>query len=295
MASIRYLFAVSVILAITVKGIGPTRCFGQRRIVGRRRMRAAIVALSILIQFTSMAQAEIVDFVVDPALSRWSMRGVYYSDDQQEGNLVAQFPGSETTSLTGILRVDLTPTTIQFLPGSALDAVVQPVPQQPGINGAAGVAPADYGMNAPSLPAPVPVFAAREFGFTLSSPPIPLVEFESALQFAEDLNAVVDFRIDYDLGTSEGSLTRMNWNRGFDDDSVGDLSTTGLVQTIHLQNYLGEIFELQSPADSFFEWSGPIVATRVIPEPNSLLLCAAALAAIGLFGICRRMMGGRSR
>jgi hypothetical protein len=258
-------------------------------------MRAAIVVASILIQFTSMAQAEIVDFVVDPALTRWSMRGVFYPDNQQEGNLVAQFPGSETTSLTGILRVDLTPTTIQFLPGSALDAVLQPVPQQPGINGAPGVAPADYGMNAPNLPAPTPVFAAREFGFTLSSPPIPLVEFESALQFAENLDATVNFRIDYDLGTSEGSLTRMNWNPAFDNDSVGRLTTTGLVQTIHLQNYLGEISALQSPSDLFFEWAGPIVATRVIPEPSGLVLAAFALAACGLFETPRRMIRCRSR
>jgi hypothetical protein len=243
---------------------------------------------------TPLARAEVVDFVIDPAQTQWSMRGVYYPDNQQEGALVAQFPGSETTSLSGILRVDLTATTIQFLPGSTLDAVLQPLPQQPGIDGAAGVAPADYGMNAPTLPAPTPVFATRDFGFTLSSPPIPLVEFHSGLQFADDLDATVDFRIDYDLGTREGSLTRTNWNRGFDNDSIGFLTTTGLVQTIRLQNYLGDIVALESPADLFFEWAGPIVATRVIPEPSSLQLAASALAC-GLFGVHRRMMRRGSR
>jgi hypothetical protein len=80
--------------------------------------------------------------------------------------------------------------------------------------------------------------------------------------------------LDYDLGATPGSEERIDWNRGFDDDHAGRLITADGVQRIELQNYLGEIFWLQSPADSFFEWSGPIVATRVIPEPSGLLLAA---------------------
>jgi hypothetical protein len=75
----------------------------------------------------------------------------------------------------------------------------------------------------------------------------------------------------------QGSLERTDWSRGFDDDHVGRLITSGAMQGIELQNYLGEIFWLQSPADSYFEWSGPIVATRVIPEPSGLLLAAVLL------------------
>jgi hypothetical protein len=135
-------------------------------------------------------------------------------------------------------------------------------------------------MTAPSLPSPVPFFAARDFGFTLSSPPIPLVEFQSRLQFAEDIETLVDFRIDYDLGTAQSSLERVDWSRGFDDDHVGRLITAGGLQRIELQNYLGDSFLLQSPADSFFEWAGPIVATRIIPEPSGLLLAAMFLATL---------------
>jgi hypothetical protein len=176
--------------------------------------------------------------------------------------------------------VDLTPTTIQFLPESYLDATIQPLPQHPGPNGAAGSAPADYGMTAPSLPTPVPFFAVRDFGFTLSSPAIPLVEFQSRLQFAEDIETLVNFDIDYDLGAMPGSEERTGWNRSFDDDHVGRLITTGDIQRIELQNYLGEIFWLQLPADSYLEWSGPIVATRVVPEPTGLLLAALSLTAL---------------
>jgi hypothetical protein len=250
----------------------------------------ALIVFVALSLFVAPVKAEVVDFVVDPTLTRWSMRGGYFREGQPQADLVAQFPGSETTSLTGIIRVELTPTTIQFLPSSSLDAVLQPLPQQPGHNGAAGAAPADYGMAAPSLPAPTPFFATRDFGFTFSSPPIPLVEFQSALQFTEDIEANVNFQIDYNLGTAAGSLTRTNWSRGFDDDNVGRMTNTGLVQTIRLQNYLGEIFALQSPADSFLEWSGPIVATRVIPEPSGVLLAGLALAAFGLAVVRRRMI-----
>ena len=240
----------------------------------------AIVAVGGLVSF---AKGEIVEFVVNPILTQWSMRGAYYRDGHAQGDLAPQFPGSQTTSLTGILRVDLTPTTIQ------------PLPQQPGPNGAAGSAPADYGMTVPSLPAPVPLFAARDFGFTLSSPAIPLVEFESRFQFTEDIETLVDFQIHYDLGTAQGSLERIDWSRGFDDDHVGRLITAGGMQRIELQNYLGDIFALQSPSDSYFEWAGPIVATRVIPEPNGVLLAAMFLAASGLGGVHRQVRRGNHR
>ena len=86
-------------------------------------------------------------------------------------------------------------------------------------------------------------------------------------QFGQNIDAIVNARIDYNLGTATGALTLNNWTRGFDDDmSAGNLITQGLTQTIELQNYVGDIFALQSPSDSFFEWSGPIVATRVIPD-----------------------------
>jgi hypothetical protein len=235
-------------------------------------MWRVFIVLGCFASCAASAMAEVVEFIVDPALTRWELTGSYYRGGTEQGEFAAQAPGSEVTSLSGILRVDLTPTTIQFLPGSVLDAVPQSVPQQPDMNGAPGVAVADYGVASPTLAAPVPIFAVRDFGFTLSSPVIPLVEFESRLQFAEDLQAVLNARIDYDLGSAAGSHSFTNWQRGFDNDNVGRITTDGLVQTIRMQNYLGEIIALQSPADSSFRWSGPIVATRVIPEPSGLLL-----------------------
>jgi hypothetical protein len=239
-------------------------------------MLRMIVVVVCWVGFALSAMAEVVEFVVDPVLTRWELDGSYYRGGTEQGEFAAQAPGSEITSLSGILRVDLTPTTIQFLPGSVLDAVPQTVPQQPGTNGAPGVAPADYGVATPTLGAPAPIFAVRDFGFTLSSPVIPLIEFESRLQFAEDLQAVLNARIDYDLGSAAGSHSFTNWQRGFDNDNVGRITTDGLVQTIRMQNYLGEIIALQSPADSSFRWSGPIVATRVIPEPSGLLLALSS-------------------
>jgi hypothetical protein len=232
------------------------------------------LVLGCIAGFAVSATAEIVEFVVDPGLTRWSVRGIFFREGEPQGDYAPQFPESDITSLTGVLRVDLTPTTIQFLPGSVLDAVPQPLPQQPGMNGASGVAPADYGVASPSLPAPVPIFAVRDFSLSLSSDPIEL----HGIQFNESLRGTVNARIDYDLGTAQGSYPFTDWQEGFDNDHVGTITTSGLVQTIRLQNYLGEIFALQTPADSFIEWSGSIVATRIIPEPTGLLLAAVALA-----------------
>jgi hypothetical protein len=141
-------------------------------------------------------------------------------------------------------------------------------------------------MASPTLPAPVPVFAVRDFGFTVSSPIIPLVEFESRLQFAEDLEAVVNARLDYNLGTAVGSYPFTDLPIAFDPDHVATITTNGLVQTIRLQNYLGDSLSLQRPSDGFIEWAGPIVATRVIPEPATTLLAIAALFAI--IAACQR-------
>jgi hypothetical protein len=247
-------------------------------------MQRIIVAILSFAGLVSSAAAEIVEFVVDPVLTQWTLRGAYYSDAVPQGDFEPQVPGSRTTSLTGILRVDLTPTTIQFLPGSVLDAAPQPLPQQPGTGGASGAAVADWGVVASTSSTPVPVFAVRDFGFSLTSPILPLI----GPHFQEDIEAVVNARVDYDLGTAAGSHSFTNWQRGFDDDNGGSITTDGVVQTIRLQNYLGDIVALQSPSDSYIEWAGPIVATRIIPEPSGLLLALIALGWWAAFAAPRK-------
>jgi hypothetical protein len=251
-------------------------------------MRSNLISVSLFFALASLAHAEIVEFVVDPALTRWTADGSYFRGGLIQGGFQPQSPGSMVTSLTGIIRVDLTPTTIQFLPTTVLDAVLQPLPQQPGPNGAAGAAPADYGMAAPSLPAPVPFFAMRDFTFSLSGPVLPLGP--DGTQFGRPLNtdAIVNARIDFNLGASAGTYTLANWARGLDDDaSAGNLITEGLTQRIEFENFFGGTFALESPSDLSIQWSGPIVATRVIPEPSSLTL-AVAIGAFGLIAYRRQ-------
>jgi hypothetical protein len=258
-------------------------------------MRALLISISLFVALSTLAHAELVEFVVDPALTRWSVRGAYSPNDFDRGDYEEQSPGSMVTSLSGIIRVDLTPTTIQFLPTTVLDAVVQPLPQQPGPSGAAGAALADYGMAAPALPAPVPFFAVREFAFSLTSPVLPLGPDGTQFGRPFNIDAIVNARIDYNLGTATGALILNNWTRGFDDDmSAGNLITQGLTQTIELQNYVGDTFPLQSPWDSFLEWSGPIVATRVIPEPSGLTVAIGA-GAVGLIAFRRALVEWSNR
>jgi hypothetical protein len=250
-----------------------------------------IIVLGCIAAFTPSALAEVVEFVVDPALTRWDLDGSYFRGGIEQGEFEAQTQGSHITSLTGVLRVNLTPTTIQFLPGSVLDAVPQPVIQRPGPNGGPGVFEADFGVESPTLGPPAPVFAVRDFGFSLESEPIEL----RGMQFNEDLTAFLNARIDYDLGATSGAYSLSNWQRGFDDDHVGTLRTEGNVQTLRLQNYLGDIFMLQSPADSSFVWSGPIVATRIIPEPSGWLLVVLALWSGAVSRRIVRAAAGRER
>ncbi len=138
-------------------------------------------------------------------------------------------------------------------------------------------------MQSTTLAPPLPIFAVRDFGFSISSPTIPLVEFQSGLQFTEDIEALVVARIDYNLGTSSGAFTYTDEFIPFDDDHAGNLTTEGLIQRLQLQNYLGDIFALEVPGDSFIEWAGPIVATRIIPEPSSLLLAGVLCALVFAF------------
>jgi hypothetical protein len=258
--------------------------------IGMVRTILVLVVMGGSLQLTSAA---VVEFVVDPVQTKWSMRGAYYPGGPAQGDFVPQSPGSETTSLSGVLRVDLTPTTIQFLPGSLLTAALQPAPQAPGLGGIAGAAPANFGMAAPTLPAPTPVFAVRDFSFSLDSRPIPLIEFAGGQQFADDIEATVNARLDFAVHAGEGSYLLDDWLRGFDDDNIGSLSTEGAVQLLRLHNYLGDIFPLMPPSDSFVEWAGPIVATRVVPEPARRVLLA--LGALGMMRWRRNTRRGDQR
>jgi hypothetical protein len=271
---------------------------GQRfslafRAADHKDMRLVFCALMMSGLLPRTTGAAVVEFVVDPGQTQWSMRGAYYPGGPAQGDFEPQSPGSHITALSGVIRVDLTPTTIQFLP-SLLTAAVQPTPQAPGPGGAAGTAPANFGMAAPTLPTPTfptPVFAVRDFSFSIASPPIPLVEFDGRQQFADDIEAMVNARLDFDIAAGEGTYVLDNWLRGFDDDNVGRLSTDGMLQTLQMHNYLGDIFPLLTPADSFVEWAGPIVATRIVPEPASIMLLAAAALSAGF--MCRYQVACR--
>lgn len=90
------------------------------------RVRSCVSVLVVLIYSTFAAQADAaaLTFVLDPSESELSLDG----DIEGVVFFEPQAPGSLTTALTGVLEVDLTGSSIEFLPGSNVAAADQAGP-----------------------------------------------------------------------------------------------------------------------------------------------------------------------
>ncbi len=110
----------------------------------------------VLLPF-NLATANVLTFTIDSSQSSLSL-SLYTTD----GTLISseQTLGSDTTSLSGTFDVDLTSTTIEFLPTGDTQFALQPVPQAPQPGGSAGTAPAQIGLNVDLSPIASGVVAA---------------------------------------------------------------------------------------------------------------------------------------
>ena len=106
-------------------------------------MKCSFVAACALTFCTVAMESSVVAsplvFQIDPTQSQISMML-----ETEDGTPVstAQTPGSDTTSLSGTVDVDVTGSTLQFLTTSNTQFALQSVPQAPLSSGAAGTAPA---------------------------------------------------------------------------------------------------------------------------------------------------------
>ncbi|HEV8605643.1 MAG TPA: hypothetical protein VGQ99_09770, partial [Tepidisphaeraceae bacterium] len=210
-------------------------------------------AISILL-FTLPTLASPVTYTIDPTQSSLLAFGLLSDNIPTYQTL-----GSNLTSYSGSISVDLTTGSIQFIPGSIIDAAPQPTKMEPDIGGEDGRATADYGLVAPNMFSET-VAAFRDLIFDLESDPIPLA-------------ANGNFDGDYGADFSSGSV---DWNAGFSFSSrdfsgrfsfnqssnTPSLISSGNIETLTLPLRISTLFSTLQTNDSTFRLSGTLVATR---------------------------------
>jgi len=201
-----------------------------------------------------LTQAAPVVFTIDPAQSQVTISGNIAGATIQE-----QGPGSLTTKFGGTIKADVTSSTVQFTGGSAIDAEVNG-DWEPGVGGAAGRAPADYGGQAPTV-----FFTAkgafRNILLDVTSDPLALSNgsFDASslvFGFPADSKATLD----YDAVLTKGSraLTGLSTNKVTE---LGTLSTEAGVQKLVIRVDTEFKFRALTANDSTGKLVGQLVAT----------------------------------
>jgi len=230
-------------------------------------------ALALVITLApSIALAEVVEFVIDPARSSILAFG---SLDATEAH--PQLPGSDVASYSGRFRVNLTDSTIQFLDGSFFSPLNYPLPLEPGLDGAPGSAPANYGFQNDPGPNGTTKAVLRDFIFTATSAPIPLRPNGPLLQFNTSVQQGIQTgRVEFHNGSVPGAKNFAGFSIGGDDDNVSSLSTEAGIQTLDFHFYSAIGFDAREDFDSHFQFAGGLIATRAVPEPAPLSVLAIA-------------------
>jgi len=235
----------------------------------------AALACSAAAFSLSPARAANVSFVLDSSLSELSVSG----DVAGIVPIDPQAPGSLSTNITGNIETDLTGSSIEFIPGTLLDAVAQPGPFIP-VNG-----PADFAGQVISIAPVISAFATiSDFTSTAEGPARGLSgagEFGATGIDFDILSGVFDFMIpgfDLDALDLDGLI------------AGNEPAVTGTVEVV------GNQFKLTLPVnvttvlpipdfglDANFTISGELVGFAPVPEPATLVLLT--LGAVGFLAV----------
>jgi hypothetical protein len=239
------------------------------------RLAAGLVIVAAVLGVSADARADQRTFTVDPARSSLTFSGSLAGIEAE-----AQIAGSDTARYTGSLMVDVTGTTIRFLEGSLIDAQAQHL-VRPGSGGSNSAALADYGF-----------IAEQPFGIDTGEAAFRDFIFRFASTDARtDLfvqNGFLDYR--FQGVNNENGRESQAGEGATNNPGAGTLSTVGNIETLTIPidaNFTFFIFAYDTP----MRLTGEIVATRIIPEPatTGLLAAAAGLA------LMRRRRQGRAR
>ncbi|MFV2066852.1 MAG: PEP-CTERM sorting domain-containing protein [Pirellulales bacterium] len=272
-----------------------------------RLLQWFMCALSVAVFTAPRADAVVVRFDIDPASSSLALAGSFGAIP-----LFPQAPGADVTSYSGSILVDLddtlAPTSIAFVAGESAVAAINGVwlPNDvlgcgPGENcegddpnvilGDADPgfpAPGNYGLGViltsadlglpPGLGEAVAVGALRDVTLTLTSGPTAVV----GGAFASTQSLTLDSGIfDTNLSSTLPTITTIEDSAGTSDLS-GDTADGPNGASDGTYSVSGDIATLTIPMEFLFGgdvtlgMGGVLVATRVVPEPSSLLLLTVA-------------------
>lgn len=238
-----------------------------------------IVCLVTILAVAVPAGGTAVTYNIDQAQS-----SLFISGDLTGNPASQQTSNSLLTSYTGTIVADLQPGKIFFPGGSAIDAALQPVNQQPRADATPGSAPADYGRTAPGPFSSTALEALRNLVLDIEDDTFGTGITLSGNDFASN-SLIIDIASgDSDVLYATVPVEVSLAGKGTANGSGGGPSSvvqSGGIETLTLKISSGSIgYSVAQTSDSSISFSGTIVATRVVPEPSAV--ACVALTATGV-------------
>lgn len=245
------------------------------------RRKVAIAAAAALFLFAAEVRANIVDFVIVQPVSTLQQSNIIFGPAIGINGTVPVAPGSDTTTMFGHIWVDITPTTIQLMPGSYISLATTGVypPHDPVISDPVGpppvgADPGNFGLAIPGLGLFANQYNLRLDNGNVYLPSSPMglagVNFNLAgqgMQFVDGRQAFVS-----GLGNDTGDL--VGFPVIFFGSNAADVGTwDGTTLTIPIHSTL--TFNVTTDFGGIDEtviMTGAIVAVPYVPEPSTMTI-----------------------
>ena len=236
----------------------------------------AAVAVSLGLGTARVARADLRTYTIDPNLSSLTITGNLTDNFASE-----QTSGSLTTSFSGTIVADHTAGHISFPGGSALDAALQSVNQQPRADATPGSAPADYGRTAPGPFSTTALEALRGIILDVEDDTGGAGITLTGSNFASNSLVLVVSQgssdVIYGNASAETDLSGKGTSNG-SGNGASSVVASGSNETLTLKFSTGSIgYGVSQSGDSSISFFGTIVATSV-PEPASMIMLGGAAA-----------------
>ncbi len=231
-------------------------------------LKITLIAAAAFGSASAVVSADVVDFTIDSSLSSITVTGLFAGDTG-----MAQFPGSDSTALSGTLVADVDASSISFPGGSSIDALPQTSPVAPGPTAlplTTGLG--DFGLDFNVFLLGIVPVAGYDFEFDLNAASQAL-DGSGNFDSSGSTVSVLGGELAYDAGLASG-VESLVGESALNLASAGMLTTVGNVQTLTIPVDLSLLFTGLLPDDSQVDVTGQIVATRVVPEPATATVLA---------------------